>query len=76
VLPSRLDPALRLLFTHMKNFDSGRPGFAGRRTTVLVGTIHSEEKHPISRLLIGFTSPWPLWSLRRRWFVIAGRLLS
>ena len=51
VLAITLDPALRLLFTHMKNF-SFRPSWLCRVTNaVVVGTIHSEDKHPISRVL-------------------------
>jgi Cu(I)/Ag(I) efflux system membrane protein CusA/SilA len=41
---------------------------------VLVGTIHSEEKHPISRVLMRSTSRWCAWSLRWKWLVIAGAL--
>ena len=49
VLAITLDPALRLLLTHVKNF-SFRPAWLCRTTNaVLVGTIRSEDKHPISR---------------------------
>src|SRR5512136_49612 len=51
ILAITLDPALRLLFTHMKNF-SFRPAWLCRATNaVIVGTIRSEDKHPISRFL-------------------------
>ena len=41
---------------------------------VVVGTIHSEEKHPISRLLIRLYLPVAQWSLRWKWAVISGAL--
>ena len=75
VLAITLDPALRLLFTHMKNF-SFRPAWLCRAANaVLVGTIHSEEKHPISRFLIRIYEPVAVWSLRWKWVVIAAALV-
>jgi len=71
VLAITLDPALRLLLTHMKNFDF-RPSWLCRATNaVVVGTIHSEEKHPISRILIRIYEPAASWALRWKWAVIA-----
>src|SRR6476660_2054671 len=64
VLAITLDPAMRLLFTHMENFNL-RPRFLARAVNaVLVGTIHSEEKHPISRVLMRLYEPVVTWSLR------------
>ena len=75
LLAITLDPALRLLFTHMKNFDF-RPAWLCRLTNaVAVGTIHSEEKHPISRVLIRLYEPVVTWSLRRKWAIIGGALV-
>jgi len=72
VLAITLDPAMRLLFTHMKNF-SFRPAWLARvANAVLVGKIHSEEKHPISRILIRLYEPVCAWSLRWKWLVLAG----
>ena len=72
VLAITLDPALRLLFTHMRNF-SFKPVWLARATNaVLVGKIHSEEKHPISRILIRLYEPICAWSLRWKWLVFAG----
>jgi copper/silver efflux system protein len=66
-----LDPALRLFFTHLRNFDF-RPRWLCRvANTVVVGTIHSEERHPISRGLIRFYQPVVEWSLSRKGVVIA-----
>jgi Cu(I)/Ag(I) efflux system membrane protein CusA/SilA len=72
VLAITLDPAMRLLFTHMRNF-SFRPRWLARVTNaVLVGKIHSEESHPISRILIRAYEPICAWSLRWKWLVLAG----
>jgi len=72
VLAITLDPAMRLLFTHMTNF-SFRPRWLARVTNaVLVGKIHSEEHHPISRILIRLYEPVCVWALRWKWVVIAG----
>ena len=74
VLAITLDPAMRLLFTHMKNFDF-RPRWLARVTNaVLVGKIHSEENHPISRILIRMYHPVAELSLRWKWAVIAGAI--
>jgi len=71
VLAITLDPALRLFLTHMKNFNF-RPTWLCRATNaVVVGTIHSEERHPISRVLIRLYEPVAIWTLRWKWTVIA-----
>ncbi|MCZ2150414.1 MAG: CusA/CzcA family heavy metal efflux RND transporter, partial [Bryobacterales bacterium] len=70
ILAITLDPALRLLFTHMKNFEF-RPRWLCRAVNaVLVGTIHSEETHPISRLLIHVYEPVCAFALRWKYVVI------
>jgi Cu(I)/Ag(I) efflux system membrane protein CusA/SilA len=74
VLAITLDPAMRLLFTHMRNF-SFKPRWLARVTNaVLVGKIHSEETHPISRILIRVYEPVCAWSLRWKWLVLAGAM--
>ena len=74
VLAITLDPALRLLFTHMDSFKF-RPRLLARAlSAVLVGTIHSEENHPISRALIRLYHPVAAWSLRWKWLVIAAAI--
>src|SRR5688572_189560 len=57
LLAITLDPAMRLLFTHMKNFDFRPRWLARAANAVLVGKIHSEENHPISRILIRLYHP-------------------
>ena len=72
VLAITLDPAMRLLFTHMRNF-SFRPLWLSRAASaVLVGKIHSEENHPVSRILIRLYEPVCGWALRWKWLVLAG----
>ncbi len=74
VLAITLDPAMRLLFTHMENFQF-RPRWLARGVNaVLVGKIHSEESHPISRILIRLYDNICRWSLRRKVLVIAGAI--
>jgi copper/silver efflux system protein len=71
VLAITLDPAMRLLFTRMRNF-SFRPRWLARMAdAVLVGTIHNEETHPISRPLMRLYQPVVELSLRHRWTVLA-----
>ncbi len=75
VLAITLDPAMRLLFTHMRNFEF-RPRWVCRAVNaVLVGKIHSEENHPVSRMLIAVYEPICAWSLRWKWAVIVGALV-
>jgi copper/silver efflux system protein len=67
-----LDPAMRLALTHMRTF-AFRPRWLARTTNaVLVGRIHSEESHPISRTLIRIYQPACAWALRWRYAVIGG----
>ncbi|HVP80623.1 MAG TPA: CusA/CzcA family heavy metal efflux RND transporter [Thermodesulfobacteriota bacterium] len=70
VLAITLDPALRLLLTHMKNFNFQPAWLCKATNAVAVGTIHPEEKHPISRLLIRLYEPVASWTLRWKWAVI------
>ena len=72
VLAITLDPAMRLLFTRLKNFDFRPPWLCKLANALAVGTIHPEERHPISRLLIRLYEPVAIWSLRRKWLVIGG----
>jgi Cu(I)/Ag(I) efflux system membrane protein CusA/SilA len=74
VLAITLDPALRMLFTHMQTFQF-RPRFLCRMVNAaVVGTIQPEEKHPVSRFLIRVYEPVASWALRRKWGVLAGAL--
>jgi len=71
VLAITLDPAMRLLFTHMEAFEFRPRWLARAATAVLAGKIHPEERHPLSRLLIRIYEPVCRRSLRWKWAVIA-----
>src|SRR5438552_1867804 len=71
VLAVTLDPAVRLLFTRLDRF-SFRPVWLRQvANAVLVGTIHSEETHPISRPLMRLYHPVVEFVLRFRWLTVA-----
>jgi len=75
VLAITLDPALRLLFMRAEPFRF-RPRFlAGIVNAVVVGKIHSEERHPISRILMRIYQPVVRFVLNHKWLVIALALL-
>ncbi len=70
ILAITLDPALRLLFTRLNPF-AFRPRWLCRTAnTVLVGTIHPEERHPVSRILMRLYEPVATWALTWKWTVI------
>jgi len=67
-----LDPALRLLFTRLRLF-AFRPAWLCRvANAALVGHIHPEERHPVSRVLGRLYEPVVRWSLRWKRTVIGG----
>ncbi len=72
LLAITLDPAMRILFTQLREFRFRPQWLARAATAVLIGRIHSEEKHPVSRLLIAAYEPVCRWALRRRYAVIGG----
>jgi len=74
VLALTLDPAMRLLFFRKEKFRVRPRWLASLVNGVLVGTIHSEEKHPISRVLMRAYEPVVRATLRWKWIVIAGAL--
>jgi len=64
------DPALRLLLTNVRNF-SFKPYWISKTfNAMFVGTIRSEDKHPISKILIRLYRPVAAWSLRNKLLVI------
>jgi Cu(I)/Ag(I) efflux system membrane protein CusA/SilA len=75
LLAITLDPAIRLLFTRLKNYDF-RPAWVCRITNaVLVGKMYPEEKHPISRVLFRLYGPPAKFVLRHPKSVIAAAVL-
>lgn len=76
VLAITLDPAMRLLFTRMDPF-SIRPHWLGKLINgILVGKIHKEEEHPISRPLMRLYHPVVEFVLEYRWLTIAVAILA
>ena len=75
ILAITLDPALRMLFTRLKPFTSRSASLSRLANRLLVGTIHPEENHPVSRTLIALYAPVARWSLRRPRIVIAAACL-
>ncbi len=75
VLAITLDPAIRLLFTRLDPFQF-RPRWLCRIVNaILVGTIHSEETHPISRPLMRLYQPVVEFVLHHPGLVIATAVL-
>jgi copper/silver efflux system protein len=75
VLAITLDPALRILFTHVRTF-SFRPLWFCRAMNALTGgTIHAESRHLISSFLIRVYEPAVAWSLRWKWPVIGAAVI-
>jgi Cu(I)/Ag(I) efflux system membrane protein CusA/SilA len=75
VLAITLDPAIRLLFTHMDPYQF-RPRFLCHIVnTVLVGKIHSEETHPISRPLMKVYQPVCEFVLKWKWATVIAAVI-
>lgn len=74
VLAITLGPVMLLLLGHMKRFEFRPRWLSGLLNTVIVGKIHSEDKHPISRVLIRLYEPICAWSLRWKWLVIGAAI--
>src|SRR4029453_4093650 len=67
-----LDPALRLWITRLRAY-AFRPAWLCRLANmILVGKVHPEERHPVSRVLMRVYEPVVYWSLRWKWAVIGG----
>ncbi len=76
VLAITLDPAMRLLFTRMDNF-SFRPRWLAKIVNgLLVGKIHSEDRHPISRPLMKLYHPIVEFALEHKWKTIAVAVIA
>lgn len=57
------DPAMRMLFARSENFNSPNKWLNAIGNKLLVGTYHSEHKHPISRRLFRIYEPVLEWVL-------------
>jgi Cu(I)/Ag(I) efflux system membrane protein CusA/SilA len=76
VLAVTLDPAMRLLFTRMDNFNFRPKWLAKIVNAVLVGKIHSEDNHPISRPLMKLYHPVVEFVLEHKWKTIAVAVIA
>jgi Cu(I)/Ag(I) efflux system membrane protein CusA/SilA len=76
LLAITLDPAMRLMFTHVKTFNFRPRWLAKVATSVLVGKIHSEENHPISRPLMKVYHPVVEFVLEHKWKTIAVAVIA
>jgi Cu(I)/Ag(I) efflux system membrane protein CusA/SilA len=76
VLAITLDPAMRLLFTRMDPYKF-RPAWLARIVNaILVGTIHSEDNHPISRPMMKLYHPVVEFVLEHKWKTICAAFLA
>jgi Cu(I)/Ag(I) efflux system membrane protein CusA/SilA len=70
-----LDPAMRLLFTRMDPYRFRPKWLASIVNAILVGKIHSEENHPISKPLMKIYHPICEFVLQFRWAVVGAAIL-
>ena len=70
ILAITLDPAIRLLFTRLKRYQFRPQWLARIANAVLVGKMHPEERHPISRVLFRLYGPPAKFVLRHPWPII------
>jgi len=75
LLTITLDPALRILLTHVRNFSFKPRWLCRTANAVLVGKIRSEKNHPISSFLIRLYEPVAVWALRRKAVVLGTALV-
>jgi Cu(I)/Ag(I) efflux system membrane protein CusA/SilA len=75
VLAITLDPAIRLLFTHMDPYKFKPKFLCSIVNALLVGKIHSEENHPISRPLMKIYHPVCEFVLKFRWATLIAAVL-
>ena len=75
VLAITLDPAIRLMLLGVKPF-AFRPRWVSRIiNSIVVGKVHKEEKHPISRVLMALYRPVVRFALNYRWLVLLAAVL-
>jgi len=70
LLAITFDPALRLLLTRAEPFNCLPNWLCRIANALLVGKIRSEDKHPVSRVLMRVYEPVVEWTLRRKWLVL------
>ncbi len=70
-----LVPAVMLLFTRMNNYKFRPTWLAKVTNAILVGKIHSEDTHPISRSLMKIYHPAVEFVVKHSWAVITSAIL-
>ncbi|HEY4716291.1 MAG TPA: CusA/CzcA family heavy metal efflux RND transporter [bacterium] len=71
ILAITLDPAIRMLFTRLDYFTFRPKSLAFIANHILVGKIHSEEEHPISRRLFKIYTPIVDFVLKKPYLIIS-----
>ncbi|MFN7952841.1 MAG: efflux RND transporter permease subunit [bacterium] len=74
VLAVTLDPALRILVTRVTPFRFRPRALASVANAVLIGKLHPEEKHPVSRVLIRLYAPVNRFALRHPGWIIGAAI--
>src|SRR5215472_1378379 len=75
VLAITLGPAIALLVIRQKRFEFRPRWLAWLVNAIVVGKIHSEEKHPISRPLMRLYHPVVEFALEHKWTVVLTSIL-
>ena len=75
ILAITLGPAIALLVIRQKRFEFRPRWLAWLVNAILVGKIHSEEKHPISRPLMRLYHPVVEFALEHKWTVVLTSIL-
>lgn len=78
ILALTLDPALRMLFSRMDNYEFQPKWLCRVANHCLVGKYYPEEKHPVSRTLYRYYQPVCEWVLEntKKTLLIAGLLMA
>ncbi len=75
ILAITLGPAIALLVIRQKKFEFRPRWLAWPINAIVVGKIHSEEKHPISRPLMRLYHPIVEFALEHKWTVVIAAVL-
>ncbi len=76
ILAITLGPAIALLVIRQKKFEFRPRWLAWLVNAIVVGKIHSEEKHPISRPLMRLYHPIVEFALEQKWTVVIAAVLA